>query len=704
MPAMKIRWKFLLLLLAIALIPLVVSSLMQRRWARRQGFQLAGEQREILIERAETVLQRIVDDYGRALVQSGRMLDTLVQTQAWEMERALSQIEFDPEAPAIVPVGDIDAGEVPPGVQLIDSATHEGWDPEGMLVPQPITPKNFSVLYFNGPDEELLANVARVAGTTEMLDGLRTRWPGLLLWQHTTLEDGAQLCLPGHGQYADAYNPVERAWYTSAMQADGIEWTPIIDVSTGRFIITISTPIRVDGEAVGVTSIDIPLTALVEMLDMPKQWEKDATVIIVAVQADGSIRGVAEASDDDVVHEWDVAIEDRAITSDDPRFDLFLRDIAEGRGGVRRIEYEGQVAFWAYGPPLDGYFPLIILPHSVVAEAADEAEMFVLGQIAHGLKLTGIILLVVVGLVTLVAIASSKRITRPIHQLVDATTRLRDGDFEARVAIHTRDELEELGETFNAMVPRLLENQQLKQSLAVAMEVQQHLLPQEAPQLPGFDIFGQTHYCDETGGDYYDFIPLSPTQLAVALGDITGHGIGAAVLMASGRGVLRSQADRFGDDLVGLFDMFNLHLVEDTDAGRFLTLYYAVLDATEGQRKVTWISAGHDPAMWLHTDGTIDELPNSGLPLGIIEEGGYTANEPFLLADGEVLLIGSDGIWEAENANKEQFGKDRLRALLRQLGAQSAEQINRQVMDAVLAFVGDSPRTDDITLTVIRAV
>ena len=710
-PFFRIRWKLLILLLSIALVPLVVGSVLQRRWARFQGSRLATDQRDILINSARGDLQLIVDDYARTLVQMRDVLETVLRVQAQDVSDAL-------------------AGEVPTGVEAIPvewidqqsgSDAHpdlgigkkDGWGPGGEPIVQLIAPARYSVIYFAPADEwavddasALAANVAKVAGTADRLLTLREAWPGLIQWQHTTLASGAHMCLPGHGGYSHGYDPSSRSWYTNTRDAGKLTWTPIIDVSTGVFMVTLSMPIYQEGELVALTSIDVPLSDMVANLHMPVEWQRAATIFFAQIE-DGQIRAVAEIDPDGTVIPLIASGSDETaiVSTDTAKLKEIKAEALAGRGGVRRLEFRGEPAFWAYGPSQNGkVFPLIILSHAMIDGPADEAEMFVTQQIAQGLRTTGVVLLIVVGVVTIVAVVSSGAITRPIHRLVDATDRLRKGDFEARVDIRSHDELGELGDTFNAMVPQLLENQELKKSLEVAMEIQQQLLPDASPQMPGLDIFGQAVYCDETGGDYYDFLPMGETRLGVALGDITGHGIGAALLMASARGVLRSRAEEFGDDLVGLFAVLNRHLVRDTGAGRFLTLFYAVLDVTGGERKLTSISAGHDPAMWLHLDGSVEELPNNGIPLGIIDDFPYTANESIVIAPGEVVLVGTDGIWEAMDADGEMFGKERLEQLLKTHGDRPAEEINREVVAAVLEFIGTAARTDDITLTVIRSV
>jgi sigma-B regulation protein RsbU (phosphoserine phosphatase) len=245
----------------------------------------------------------------------------------------------------------------------------------------------------------------------------------------------------------------------------------------------------------------------------------------------------------------------------------------------------------------------------------------------------------------------------------------------------------------------------MKRSLDLAAATQQSLLPAQAPALDRFDVAGRCLYCDETGGDYYDFIELGEganRQVGVALGDVSGHGIGAALLMAATRGVLHTAARQCVHDLEELFGRLNRELISDTGDDRFLTLFYGILG--EPSCELTWASAGHEPATWYHgADGRLEELKNTGMPLGIVKEAVHQQAGPIVLAPGDVLVVGTDGIWEARNDRGEFFGKERFRDVLQKAAAHTADEIGTAVIDGVLQFVGAAPRVDDITLVVIKA-
>lgn len=243
-----------------------------------------------------------------------------------------------------------------------------------------------------------------------------------------------------------------------------------------------------------------------------------------------------------------------------------------------------------------------------------------------------------------------------------------------------------------------------KKALALAGEVQKSLLPQENPQIPGLDIAGRNVSCDEIGGDYYDFIwqrNSTAGPLSVVVGDISGHGVDAALLMATARAFLRMRASQPGT-ITEVVSAMNTHLTRDVlDSGRFMTLFFLSIDP--GQRRLEWVRAGHDPALLY--DPILDafeELRGRGIALGLTDEVGYVAQQRENLRSGQIVAIGTDGIWEAFNIQGEMFGKERLKACIRRHAAGSAAEILSGVYGELANFTVGRRSEDDITLVVIK--
>ena len=171
---------------------------------------------------------------------------------------------------------------------------------------------------------------------------------------------------------------------------------------------------------------------------------------------------------------------------------------------------------------------------------------------------------------------------------------------------------------------------------------------------------------------------------------MSGHGIGAALLMAGTRGLLHAEAPHAQDDLAGLMTRLNRELAHDTAEETFVTLFYGILD--DAQRSLVWASAGHEPATWYRAStARIEELPNTGMLLGVEPEAHYRQAGPVVLAPGDILVIGTDGIWEAHDDAGRLFGKDRFHRIVQDAAALSANEICDRIIDAVAMFVHPRP-------------
>jgi sigma-B regulation protein RsbU (phosphoserine phosphatase) len=356
-----------------------------------------------------------------------------------------------------------------------------------------------------------------------------------------------------------------------------------------------------------------------------------------------------------------------------------------------------------YGVTISGYAPVRDRAGKPVAVLGIDVDASTVRAMRRGLLLlvlwSGLAAVVLGGLA---AWFLSRRIARPVAALAAGMDRVAAGDFDARLAGRTGDEFERLFEQFNRMAAGLEERQRLKQSIAIAMEIQQHLLPAKPPDVPGVDLAAVLDYCDETGGDYYDFPawPLPGGRVAITVGDVTGHGIGAALLMASGRAVLRTHAER-GASPGELLALVNDALAKDAAYGKFMTLFYGVLDPAAGT--LTWANAGQGGcSVRRASDGRVEGMPAGGPPLGVL--GGLKFPEGRIegLAKRDLVVLATDGIWETADASRDLFGFERMHAAVAAAAGAPAARIAEAVVAAAAAHRGDGPQADDITLVVAR--
>lgn len=346
--------------------------------------------------------------------------------------------------------------------------------------------------------------------------------------------------------------------------------------------------------------------------------------------------------------------------------------------------------------------PIIAIIYAVQRTVNRYHDPFVaLGNI-HSIVFTDAIIFMIVG-IWLTAMVS-RNLSRPFTEIVQVLRKISRGNFNDRVQVTTNDEIGYTGDVINEMTIGLKERDQMRRSLEIAMDVQRNLLPKKNPEIKGLDIAGKSIYCDETGGDYYDYIEfdeLEPKRIGVVVGDVSGHGISSALLMASARAFLRQRAVISGT-IGQIVSDVNRQIARDVaDSGNFMTLFFMIINTTE--KKLTWIRAGHDPALLYDPKiGNIIELKGTGLPLGVNENQEYQANEKLDLSPGQIIVLGTDGIWEARNAQGQMFGKESIRRILKAKVDCDANSIREAIVDALIQFLGDAKTEDDITLVIIK--
>ena len=297
-----------------------------------------------------------------------------------------------------------------------------------------------------------------------------------------------------------------------------------------------------------------------------------------------------------------------------------------------------------------------------------------------------------------------RSILRPIKKMMSFVRKVRLGDFHQKVQVISNDELGILGDGMNEMTEGLIERDQMQESLNLAKEFQQTLLPRRDPSIQWLDIASSIAYCDETGGDYYDFLKGDGSdegKFAVVVGDVSGHGVSSALLMASVRAFLRQRSALSGSIAQIVADVNHLLALDVEETGGFMTLFYLSIDI--GKRRLNWVRAGHEPAIFYDpgTD-TFEELLGKGTALGVNPDAHYLENEKDELVQGQIILMGTDGIWEARNPAGEMFGKEPIYRVIRENSAASARDILTSCFDALNLFLENQTPEDDITLVVIK--
>jgi sigma-B regulation protein RsbU (phosphoserine phosphatase) len=322
------------------------------------------------------------------------------------------------------------------------------------------------------------------------------------------------------------------------------------------------------------------------------------------------------------------------------------------------------------------------------------------------LLLAGVIFLALELGALVTGIVLTRTITGAVGDLYEATLRVRRGDFSHRVRVHQHDQLGALGESFNEMtasVSELIQEQQQRQrlenELSIAREVQQQLFPHTLPQLPGLQLAAICRPARSVSGDYYDFIPLGPSRLGIALADISGKGISAALLMASLQASLRSNATLDGrDGTAALVERLNTQLFKNTSDDRYATFFYAVYDSDE--KKLTYTNAGHLAPFFVHA-GKVQQLDEGGTVVGLFEEFSYTQGV-LKVEPGTMLVAFSDGLTEPENVYGEEFGMERLREEVIRQATVPPSRAAENLIAAAEQWAGSAEQADDMTVVVVR--
>lgn len=248
------------------------------------------------------------------------------------------------------------------------------------------------------------------------------------------------------------------------------------------------------------------------------------------------------------------------------------------------------------------------------------------------------------------------------------------------------------------LVEARLERERLERELALASEIQQRFQPTAPPHINGYELQGISFPCYEIGGDYYDFIEREDGRLVIALGDVSGKGTAAALLMSSLHAAIHAQSASH-DSLVATISAVNRYLAENIPANRFVTLFYAELDPESGS--LSFLNAGHNPPLIVHAAGTVEQLASGGLPLGIKPDAEYREGRT-QLQPGDVLVIYSDGVTEAVSPTGEEYGPTRLYEVVQRNVEASAAGIRDRIESALTKFSQGTSAADDITLVIVK--
>jgi len=688
---MKIGTKLAICFVAIAVLPLGAASAVYLRATSKFGADMANRGKELLSERVNRDLRRAREMGAVTIAQTRQRIAREARFLAGDIASRMSTAVDDTELPApqtgfiLAPATSADAASG--GARQIDL-------------------QQMSV--YMAPDasrDGIAGTLKRLAGFNDVARTVYLRNRGIIDTMTVTFESGLTVSYPGLAEPPEQ-DTRERDWYLGTLETQQAAWFSDFDSASDR--LSVATPLQLsDGRLAGAVRITIRLGALLAQSMDATRIPPDASAYLIAVPAtDPSLMPHEVATFTPEAGRWTVLPRPRAMPlNGDEAWLKAISDIRTGVPGLEHVTLRGEKAVWAFGPvgasSQADYHIAVAFPASQIHTAAARVEEVVQGSYREQLR-TAVFFALGAGLIgAALALFGAKTLTGPVRRLHEAAGKLAYGDFSVRIADPGSDEIGDLGRDFNRMVPALEEQIRVKRDLHAAQEIQQHLIPASAPVIDGFDIAGKTIYCDETGGDYQDYVPLGETRYAIVIGDVTGHGVGAALLMASARAVLRANAPH-QDSATKVLSAVNRQLSADSTGGRSLTLFYLQLEADN--RTIDWISAGHETA--LIYDPATDNftmLEGEDIPLGIDAEWAFSG-QTATLPNGSVLVAYTDGIREAHNDAGEQYGLERLKKVIRDSHARGSAAVLDAILAELATYRGKTKAHDDVSLLVIKPV
>lgn len=683
---MKYRWKLLIMLLIVAVIPPLALRTFGAEHLHRLGDELIRQTLKDREAHLKGRLQYVLDTYYAGMRVELNLATTILRMQALEVDQLLSHSAFS------------GAGRISEPVAIRkDSRNDSVSEPAIRILP------GLNV-------EDVAMDVARLSAMASVYPNLSSR---LIMRHQTVLLTGLIGIYPGSTPIPPSWNPTTEEWFEKAVNGNGDIWSGAgTDPLTGREIITAALAVkRPDGGIGGVTAVVIPVADLFGNRSLIQYLPPHTQSFIVKLEKNRQGGGPGLVITADLAASENKKSNTRRI--DTPKSGLVSGDEREYRameaelrtysGNLRRMPFEGRDSLWAYKTIFFPYALVLITPVETVL-STDVGSIKTVNQLIDNQFDFSLYLMLAMILVAVVlAILFSRTFTRPLRTLTQGVQHLTAGHFHTRVDIRSRDEIGELGRVFNTLGPLLEERVRVAHSMVLATEMQSNLLPQSDPEVPGLDVSGSCIYCDRVGGDYYDYLIVGERRqgkFGVVVGDVAGHGISAALVMATARALLHQRASFPGCIDCDLSDI-NRHLYQDIgESGRFMTLFYCEFD-TRG-KSVHWVRAGHDPAIVYnpHTD-VFDELYGQGVALGVFEDVDYIENQHGL-RPGQIYAFGTDGLWETRNIKGELFGKERLREIVRSQADKSAKDMKKAVLEAVQNYRGSQKQEDDITLVIVK--
>jgi len=700
---LNLRAKILIVLLALSVISLLITGLFAFSSLTDIGRYAQGSSRtlgENVLNDSSAALQTNAEEYlVRVASDQAEITNVLFLDSNSEMDILAAHATMLGNNPPIA--SQIPA--YPPTIRLADplAATLVEFTPGSNL-----TPASEEVRVLAGMDDMLRA----VYVTDEDMTAV-----------YIASDSGVMREYPWNAGHSSGYDPRNRDWYKQAVLTGNLTWSdaPYVDASGYDLVMTCSKVI-VSKYGNWVIGSDVAVTAINEDFLSQTLGGKGYSVLI---DRNGNIISQPGLSGGST--QWNEAFTPvNAFSSEEPGLHAIVANMTAGKTGVGRAWFNGTETYVAYAPVRAMNWSLAVsLPVAEVTGPMKKTEgRIISATIVSGQQITdettrlmtifAALFVILIVAVFFISVSLARYITKPVETLKSGTRAIGKGDLDYRVTIRSGDEFEELANSFNMMAADLktnIENLKLTtaqkerytKELEIARTIQASFLPEEMPEIKGFEIAATAIPALEVGGDFYDFIPVSQHRWALIIADVSGKGVSAALFMALSRTLLRACVEGKTDTTAALREA-NRFICRDAQSSMFVTVFSAILDPE--RQILACVNAGHNPPLVIWGDsGDAAFLRQDGIAMGVIPEM-VINEEGVTLKPGDLVVMYTDGVTEAFNDELEEFGEERLKEVARTCCFLPAGEVIQRILSAIHAFTGTTPQSDDITLVVLRVI
>jgi len=701
--SMSVREKILIIFLSLSLISLIITGLVAfvtisdighyaEQSSSALGMEAIKDSTVALQQEAESNLMRIAED------QAG-----------------ITQLSFDDTAAEIeiLAAQAVSLQNNPPFQPVIPSFTSNSPPNDPMnativiLAPgSSATPQSDEYRTLAGMDDQLKAMYVADAELSST---------------YVATDSGIMRIYPWNNQNPVDYDPRVRDWFINAKKSPGNVWSgPYVDSSGGGLVVTCSHAVPTKYGTWVIASDVTTNTINQNILNLTL----DGSGYAILVDSNGKMISRPGLSAGDTT--WNEAFTtENVFDNPNPALVKIGQKMVAGESGVDHVWFDNNEIYVAYAPvkSLNWSFAISMPASRIVApvkitegkiiNSTRISSEHIDAQTTRVLQIFAGLFFILLIIVILLSFLLARIITRPVELLRQGTVALGKGDLDYHLTIETGDEFEELAHSFNSMAKDLKKNiedlrrttaekERYAKEMEIAKEIQDNFLPEFTPAIPGIEVAATTLPAMEIGGDLYDFLPVPKERWGLAIADVSGKGVSAALFMALCSTLIRVSGSTETDPSVVL-EHANQMIYADGRSSMFITIFYGVLDPAN--RKFTYVNAGHNPPVLVRGDPPNVRTLEEGrcIALGVVPEVNLTCAE-LVLEPGDLIVMYTDGVTEAFNPQDEEFGEERLMEYLQKHRNYPVQEIIDGLIDEVRRFCGIRPQSDDITLVVVRVL